>query len=98
MKISLLFSAIVAVLLTACVSTSGVIPMAQGEYMVSATNSNPASAKAKLYKVGEHSCKRLKKSFQYIRDTSDASVNGIDTTTTMYFRCVDTEPVAPVKK
>ena len=72
--------------------------MAQGEYMVSATNSNPASAKAKLYKVGEHNCKKLKKSFQYIRDTSDASVNGIDTTTTMYFRCVDVEPVAPVKK
>lgn len=98
MKISLLFLTIAAVFLAACVSTSGVIPMAHGEYMVSAANSNPASAKAKLYKVAEHSCKRLKKSFQYIRDTSDASVNGIDTTTTMYFKCVDTEPVAPVKK
>lgn len=94
-----------AVLLTlmlgGCVSTSNVLEVGKDTYSISATADgfrDAASARQSAFSSGAEKCNGLGKKFMFLNESIAKTRMDIDTTVTIYFRCLnenDTEYTRP---
>jgi len=82
----------IPLLLAGCVSTSNVLELGKDTYTVSATADgfrDAASARQSAFKSGAEKCNSLGKKFMLTNENVANTRMGIDTTVTLYFRCLD---------
>ena len=82
----------ISLLTVGCVSTSNVLELGRDTYTVSATADgfrDAASARQSAFKTGSEKCNSLGKKFLLTNENVANTRMGIDTTVTLYFRCLD---------
>jgi hypothetical protein len=82
----------ISLLVVGCVSTSNVLELGRDTYTVSATADgfrDAASARQSAFKAGAEKCNSLSKKFLLTNENVANTRMGIDTTVTLYFRCLD---------
>jgi hypothetical protein len=82
----------ILLLLGGCVSTSDVLELGKDSYTVSATSDgfrSAANAREDAFAAGAEKCHEQSKKYMLTNENASMTRMGIDTTVTIYFRCLD---------
>lgn len=83
---------LITLALGGCVSTSNVLEVGKDTYSVSATADgfrDAASARQSAFNSGAEKCNSLGKKFMFLNENTAKTRMDIDTTVTIYFRCLN---------